>query len=409
MRSLRILSVLAMAIFALYGCSNSGSNPVLPPLSAVTLNIHSDSVKVNGSIQFTATAYDLSSHPVPGATFAWNTSDASVFTVTNTGRVTGKGEGTAWLYAATGGLIDSASVLVLPATGGWFVQTSNSTAQLNSVFFQSDARNGCAVGSAGEILTTGDAGTTWTRRVSNTSFNLNSVKFVSATEGWAVGGNGTAVHTTDAGVTWAVVLTGASENLIDVCFATPDTGWAVGANGVIIRSFDHGGTWSIVHPTANTLNGVSFAGTLDGWAVGNGGVVLGTHDRGDTWFIVQPSLTTQPLRRVWRRSEPMAVAVGAAGTVLRSYAGADSTTWELDNAGAANSLEGVMFLTSTHGWAVGANGTGIVLETLDGGVTWQPQTAPAANPLRGVYFVDALRGWVVGDNGRILHTGTGGQ
>jgi photosystem II stability/assembly factor-like uncharacterized protein len=409
MRSLRLLTLVVLLVAPSIGCSKGTSNPVLPPLSAVTLSPHSDSVKVHSQITLTATAYDLSSQPVPGATFAWNTSNASVCTVDGGGHVVGRGEGTAWIYAATGGFIDSASVLALPANDGWYIQTSNSIAQLNSVFFQNDARHGCVVGNTGEILTTGDAGATWTRSASGTFFNLNSVKFVTASEGWAVGANGTALHTVDGGASWKVVPTGVSDNLMDLYIATPDTAWAVGTNGVIVRSFDHGSVWDNQHPTASALNGVSFAGTLDGWAVGNNGVIVGTHDRGYTWFVVQPSLTVQPLKRVWRRSEVMAVAVGAQGTVVRTIAGVDSTAWELRNAGASNALEAVTFIDDLRGWAVGTNGTGIVLVTADGGVSWSPQTAPAANPLRAVFFVDALRGWAVGNNGRILHTGTGGQ
>jgi photosystem II stability/assembly factor-like uncharacterized protein len=409
MRSFRFLSLIVLLVAPSIGCSKSGSNPVLPPLSAVTLNVHADSVKVNAQITLSATAFDMSSNPVPGASFTWTSSNASVCTVNMAGNVAGKGEGTAWVYASAGGLVDSAAILVLPASNGWYIQTSNSSVQLNSVFFQNDARHGCVVGNGGELLTTSDAGATWTRRNSSTVFNLNSVKFSSPTEGWAVGGNGTAVHTVDGGATWSVVPTGVSDNLMDLYIASPDTAWAVGTNGVILRSFDHGGIWDNKHPTPGTLNGVSFAGTLDGWAVGNNGVIVGTHDRGDTWFVVQPSLTSQHLKRVWRRSEVMAVAVGAQGTVGRTIAGADSTTWELRNAGAANNLDGVMFIDDLRGWAAGTNGTGIVLVTVDGGVSWTAQSAPAANPLHAVFFVDALRGWAVGDNGRILHTGTGGQ
>ncbi len=411
MRTIPAVCGAALLAGCIAGCGNPAPNLVLPPLSAVKLSIHSDTLHVSGTQQFTATAYDLSSQPVRGATFAWTTSDTHVLTVSTNGLVTAVGEGLASVYAAAGGLRDSAHVLVLPGAGGWLTQTSNSSRQLNGVFFQSDGRTGCVVGNSGEILTTTDAGTTWTHQTSGTIFNLNAVWFVSALEGWAVGSSGTALHTLDGGQTWATAATSAGEDLMDVKFADPDTGWVVGGNGVVLTTFDPTAAvpWLRQHPTASNLNSVAFAGTRNGWAVGAGGVIIGTHDRGLTWFTVQPAVTVSALLGVTRRSDSLAVAVGASGAVARSFAGPDSTTWELLNAGAANSLQKVTLVDDLHGWAVGTNGLGIVLATTNGGVSWTMQSAPAGSTLRGVFFLDALRGWVVGDNGRILHTGTGGN
>jgi photosystem II stability/assembly factor-like uncharacterized protein len=408
-----IPSVCGAALLAgcIAGCGSPASNLVLPPLSAVKLGVHSDTLHVSNSQQFSATAYDLSSQPVRGATFAWSSSNTQVLTVSTGGLATAVGEGSAYVYAAAGGMRDSAHVLTLPAAGGWIVQTSNSSRQLNGVFFQSDGRTGCVVGASGEILTTTDAGTTWVHQTSGTLFNLNAVWFVSALEGWAVGASGTALHTVDGGQTWSPSTTSASEDLLDVKFASPDTGWVVGGNGVVLTTFDPGAAspWLRQHPAVFALNSVAFSGTRDGWAVGASGIIVGTHDRGLTWFTVQPAVTASALLGVSRRSDSLAVAVGAAGTVARSFAGPDSTTWELLSAGAANDLQKVMLVDDLHGWAVGSNGSGIVLATANGGVSWSTQSAPAGSPLRAVFFIDALRGWAVGENGRILHTGSGGN
>jgi photosystem II stability/assembly factor-like uncharacterized protein len=413
----RIGKLLGATLLAALAAGCGGSHPrsiVLPPLSAVTLNVSADTLAVDGTAQFTATALDLSSQPVSGAPFTWSSTDASVLTVNSTGLVTARGEGSAHLVVESEGMRDSAAILVLPATAGWFAQTSNSSRQLNGVFFEHDGRTGCVVGNAGEILTTSDAGATWVRRTSGTIFNLNAVWFVSATDGWAVGGNGTALRTADAGATWSPVTTGSSDNLASVYFASPDTGWVVGSNGVVLTTFDPNTATPFLkqYPASVGLNGVFFAGTRDGWAVGNNGTILGSHDRGLTWFTVQPSVTGSTLRKVWRVDEPTAIAVGASGAVGLTIPGAtpsDTTSWTLGSAGAGNNLEGVSFVSTLRGWAVGANGGGVVLATTNGGSGWTPQTAPAGNTLRNVFFVDALRGWAVGDNGRILHTGTGGE
>jgi photosystem II stability/assembly factor-like uncharacterized protein len=197
---------------------------------------------------------------------------------------------------------------------------------------------------------------------------------------------------------------------MDVWFATPDTGWAVGVNGTILRTFDGGANWNKSNPTAFTLHGVSFSGTRFGWAVGENGTIVGTVDRGLSWNVVTPSITSQPLKGVWRRSVLVANAAGSQGVTPRTVdVGGGVPGWTLENAGAANNLEGVCFATDLVGWAVGLSGTGAILRSGDGGASWTPQTANTQFRLNDVFFLDTQRGWAVGNNGAIVHTGSGGQ
>ena len=398
------------ALLAVAGCGKSPTAPVIPPppLSAVIVTPAVDTLQVGQNLQLGATALDTLGAVVGGVRFNWSTSDAGVATVIG-GRVSAVGEGTALVVAEAGGKRDTAAITVF-AQRGWFTQTSNTSVALHGVFFLSNGRDGWAVGDGGRVLSTSDAGATWTAQVSNTGFNLNAVWFTSALEGWAGGANGTLIHTVNGGSAWAVVPSGASEVLEAITFATPDTGWAVGSAGVTLRTFDHGATWQKQYPTASTLRGVSFAGTRDGWAVGDGGVIVGTHDRGVTWFVVQPAVTAQPLRDVFRRSEAEAWAVGTAGVAPRTVTTVDSTAWQLGNAGASFTLQGVSFPSGLIGYAVGFNsgGSAAALRTDDGGSTWQAQTANSSFHLNHVFFVDAQHGWAVGESGAIVHTSSGG-
>jgi photosystem II stability/assembly factor-like uncharacterized protein len=408
----RLTPLLGLLVL-LAGCGKA-KNPVAPvdttPLSSVTLSLHADTLEVGQTRQFTATALDTLGAPYTGA-LHWASSDAGVFTVSGTGFVRAVGEGTALLVVSGGGKADTARVLVYPVTSGWVVQTSNATEDLYDVFFDGAGRRGWAVGSGGLILSTSDAGDTWTRQTP-TSATLRGVWFTGTDDGWAVGTGGTLLHySTVQGVTaWRLVTSAATiENLMDVYFATPDTGWVVGGNGLLMTTRNHGVTWSKVNRGGVTLNGVMFAGTQDGWAVGEGGIVVGTHDRGASWFTVQPSVTGQPLKGIWRRSVERAVAVGAQGVVPATEVTADSVAWTMANAGSLYQLEGVCFVDSTAGFAVGWNGTaGCVIHSSNDGVTWDPQVVTSQFRLHGVFFVDARRGWVVGENGIIRHTATGG-
>lgn len=402
---------LAIALLLTAGCDTK-SSPTAPqvPLSRVVVSPALDTLRVGAVAQFTATAYDTLGNPTSAA-FQWSSGDRQIFTVNGAGRVLGVGDGTAPLFVESGGKRDTAWVTVFPDTG-WFQQPSGTAQELNGVFFQSDGRHGVAVGAAGTIVLTSDAGATWSRPPSNTAFTLNGVWFTTGSEGWAVGNGGTVLKTVDGGATWVRVLNvGVGDALEDVRFATPDTGWAVGAAGLIVRTFDRGATWqSFRLPTAFTLKGVAFDASGDGWAVGAGGVIAGSHDRGVTWFTV-PSITAQNLEAVWRNSPGDAWAVGAQGVAPRTVATPDSVTWQLLDAGATRQLEGVSFPTNLIGYAAGfdAGLGGAVLRTDDGGVTWQSQASHVASRLNDVFFVDALRGWAVGAGGVVVHTARGGR
>jgi photosystem II stability/assembly factor-like uncharacterized protein len=405
----RLTSFLGLLVL-LAGCGktkNPVSNIVPPLLRSVTLSVHADTLDVGQTRQFVATAVAANGTPYTGS-LDWSSTNPAVFIVNSTGRVTAVGEGTARLIVSGGGKADTASVLVYPTVPGWLAQTSNAAEDLYGVFFDGDGRLGWAVGSAGLVLSTVDAGATWTRHAP-TSVTLRGVWFTSAREGWAVGHSGTVLHTLNSGSTWMQVTSVASsENLTAVYFATRDTGWVVGAGGLLLATTDRGTTWRRTFRGGVTLNGVMFAGTKDGWAVGDNGIVLGTHDGGVTWFIA-PYATSLPLKGLWRHDVERAVAVGAGGVVMRTSVTPDSVAWTLENVGGLYGLEGVCLADTSTGFAVGLNGTGVVLRTSDGGATWTSQAAGSPSRLRGVFFVDARRGWVVGDNGTIRHTTSGGQ
>jgi photosystem II stability/assembly factor-like uncharacterized protein len=406
----RSLLALGFAALAAAGCDTVSTQPVpYVPLDSLAISPGADTLQVGEARAFTVVAVDTNGVTLPSPSLSWRSTSPSVVTISRAGIATGRAEGSSLVIVSSGGLSDTALVIVLPQQAGWFGQISNTSFDLFAVCMRPDGNRGWAVGGAGRILRTLDAGTTWLGQASGTSFALNDVWFTSDLEGWAVGAGGTVLHTTNAGDLWTRVDAGASENLNGVTFATRDTGWAVGSSGVVLRTFDRGASWSRTHPTGSTLRGVAFAGTRDGWAVGDGGIVLGTHDRGLTWFTVGPAVTTQALRAVSRPTITSARAAGDQGVVPRTVAGTDSVQWELRNAGASFQLFGAFHVDTTLGFVVGVNaGVGAVLRTEDGGVTYTPQTANTQFRLNDVWFVDGLRGWAVGNNGSIVHTGTGG-
>ncbi|MBI1797380.1 MAG: Ig-like domain-containing protein [Candidatus Eisenbacteria bacterium] len=405
------LALILFALAAIGGCECHNRPPtapvVVPPLSAVIVAPGTDTLRVGARAQFTAVALDTLGQPTGSVSFAWTSSDPAVATVDATGRVAGVGEGVSLVIVAAGGRKDTATVFVYADTA-WYTQTSGSARNLLGVFFLDDGRSGWAVGSGGAIVHTADAGVHWAPQTSNSSANLNAVWFTSAGEGWIAGNTGTVLHTLDAGTTWTRVDVSAGQNLMALCFADPAHGWVVGGNGQLIRTQDGGLTWSHQTLTGATLRGVAAAGVNDVWFVSDVGEIFGTHTGGDVVFRVLPAIAAQALRAVVRRSASEAWAVGDAGLAPRTVVTPDSVAWELRNAGAAYQLWGVHYPDATIGYAVGFNGGGAILRTDDAGVTWQPQAAHTSRQLNGVWFVDALRGWAVGDAGVIVHTARGG-
>ena len=405
---------LSLALVALIaGCSKPSKPIVIPPLKSVVVTPAADTLQFGEVHALGAVATDLSDNVV-SVPFNWTTTAPAIATVNFLGQIRGVGEGTALVIAAAGGLSDTCIVAVYPDTG-WVAQTSNGSENLYGVHFRPNARTGWAVGSGGLILSTIDAGVTWTRQTP-TTFTLNAVWFWSDDDGCVAGNGGTILKShrnLDGTLGWVRAdSVFASENLNDVTFANSDSliGWAVGQNGVVLRSINGGTRWEKQFiPGGQTLRAVSFSSTRDGWAVGDNGVIAGTHDRGVTWFVVQPAVTAQSLRGVWRASELRAIAVGAVGVAPRTWVPpADSIQWKLENAAASYTLTSVCFGDSAAYAAGSIGGAGAVLRSDDFGASWTPQTPRSQYAFNDVFFVDALRGWAVGNSGVIRHTARGG-
>lgn len=407
------LAVIALAgLVAIAGCSSNPlpTAPLRPLIGYVALTPTLDTLMAGNTRVFIAVARDTDSVVVAAPSLSWRSSNAAVATVNSAGGVTAVAEGVADIIASGNGAADSARVFVFTQTG-WFVQSSNTANALNAVWFLSDGRKGFAVGDAGTLLATTDAGQTWANRTSGTGAALQSLCFTHADTGWAVGGAGVVLKTENGGTTWSRQLNvTASENLMSVRFVGTHHGWIVGASGVVLRTRNGGVLWTRSTPAGVQLNAVAFSDTLNGWAAGVGGIVLGTHDGGASWYIVQPSLTAQTLEAVVRISNAAAWAVGAQGTVARAAATLDSLDWTVTSTGGAHQLRGVQFVNATTGWAVGTNGSAaLVLYSGNGGVAWTPQATSASETLNDVFFVDDQRGWAVGAAGRIIHAARGGN
>ena len=288
-----------------------------------------------------------------------------------------------------------------------------------------DLLNGWAVGAAGTIVHTADAGVSWTAQASGTSDALSSVDFVDARNGWAVGGSAAfdetqrriILHTRDGGLTWETQLEASGPPLHDVQFVDCRSGWAVGDNGTILHTGDGGATWDPQSSgTSAHLVSVSLVGTSAAWAVAGDGAMVRTTDGGATWETLEIPLNQDAggdayIGGIDFVNETTGWAAG--GTYGFTPGGNWGQLYRTTDAGATwqelshfdDPLTSVCFVDAAHGWAVGNYGTAV--HTSDGGTTWHYEETGAGR-LDSVCFVSATDGWIVGSGGAILHSATGG-
>lgn len=159
----------------------------------------------------------------------------------------------------------------------WTARTSNTAANLQGIVCSTDR---CiAVGDAGAITRTFDAGATWSvqpitgtpalKRIAYGNFNNNVGSPTVALNTWvAVGDAGAVVYSTDGGTTWTATTVAGAANFVGLSYISRFV--AIDSAGNAFTSFD-GQTWTGPVPTGLTGprgvigNGVGYV------AVGTGG------------------------------------------------------------------------------------------------------------------------------------------
>lgn len=203
------------------------------------------------------------------------------------------------------------------ARGGWAVQTSPTTNQLNSVEVVSTTLS-VAAGAVGTVLHWN--GTTWNKLNFNPPIydSFNSVSLVDSQpdHGWIVGDSGIMLRWTYNSQTrrweWAPFSSPTSSDLLAVKSFSPNLAIATGRNGLILH-WD-GASWSSFYPTVNDLYSIAIIAENDAWAVGENGTIL--HWNGTAWSSVSCP-TSNTLYGVSFASATEGLAVGERGTNLR--------------------------------------------------------------------------------------------
>lgn len=292
--------------------------------------------------------------------------------------------------------------------------------RLFSVIF--DADKGVAVGEAGLIMRTADAGKSWTRDAAPTELAMIDIAS-NGTRSIAVGQMGL-ILVDDGSGKWKKVDSGTDRRLLQVDLNKNGLAFIVGAFGTLLKSKDGGETWESVAPNWATLydSGEGDTAVLrdeptnyivdvqeDGSVLigGEYGQIMRSPDGGICWDIVyrHPSVSGESAPTFFAlsiRDDGAGYAVGQSGLVART---ADhGHTWAYVKTPVDGNLFGVDSFADGQVVAVGQR---VALRSTDNGVTWNPIRALdfSINWYTGLgHAASAAAGEViaVGHSGRVL-------
>jgi photosystem II stability/assembly factor-like uncharacterized protein len=305
----------------------------------------------------------------------------------------------------------------LPARAWWEIRPSPTTHTLYGVCF-SDATHAWAVGDAGTLLASTDAGLTWEARPSPSPYVLEAVDFASPDVGMIISGS-YVYRTTDGGATWATLYPAGGAYWHTVYMVDEQTA-VVGGDSVpmaptFARTTDGGQTWS--HPPVvldgdGAVTGLRFwtpdVGIACAWS--SGGYILRTTDGGAHWtrdfhsadgyFVGMDALSPDQI-----------VAVGIGEDDWSGYAAftRDGLHWYGTTVPVPQMdwLQAVSYTGATAGSpapAVAVGFGGAIARSDDGGKTWVSRPSPTTADLYSVAFITTRRGVAVGAGGVIIRT-----
>jgi photosystem II stability/assembly factor-like uncharacterized protein len=289
------------------------------------------------------------------------------------------------------------SILSGNLTAGWFLQTSNITTTLHSLYFL-NSNTGWVAGELGTILKTTNGGINWIPKPCGTSVTLRSISFINSNTGWICGDNGTAKKTTDGGETWNLQSVPTPNMLSDIFIIDQDNAYIIGSN-VFFRTNNGGNNWTQI--TGWGGNYLYFTSLSTGFNVG-GNQISKTINQGTNWTMVYAG--TAGIGKIMFPNSNTGCAGAGNGIFIKTTNAGNN--WTSISTGINSDFADTYFNDGLTGYMIGNNGT--VVKTTNGGANWSSQNSGVLGSLSEIQFTDFNNGWIVGSNGAILHTANGG-
>jgi gliding motility-associated-like protein len=122
---------------------------------------------------------------------------------------------------------------------------------------------------------TTSTGAAWSPITVSTSYALNRIEMLNATNGWMVGNNGTIFYSSTSGTSWVQQFAGIGANLYGISIVDANTIFICGDGGLVMKSINGGNNW-VSQPAlvTTTLKSVAAIDSSNGWACGIGPAVV---------------------------------------------------------------------------------------------------------------------------------------
>ena len=226
----------------------------------------------------------------------------------------------------------------------------------------SDNNHGVILGYSSDneafVYATRNGGTSWSKvMLPSVDFIPRAVTFGDETRGWIAGSNGVVLTTNDAGQSWSLVETPVSTTLYGVDAIGAGKVYACGSS-TLIYSSDGGSSWQQLIDAQDGygwLKDIVFTDDNNGYFVTAGGEakIFKTSDGGNSWNQ-QIDINAAFLNDIHFVDESNGWAVGDEGIIYRTKNGND---WSQVSSPVSYQLNAVFFPSAKNGWAAGYNGT----------------------------------------------------
>lgn len=263
--------------------------------------------------------------------------------------------------------------------------------------FKTD-RYGFIGGENGAFFVTSNAGQSIISRPLPESSDIVGMSFWNNSFGFVSTLSGRLLRTTNAGSAWADLTPTFPESINGFYLFATSVIYASGNKGRVTSSFNSGVAWNteIQSDTENDLKEIMFFDFQFGIAVGENGQISYS-DGGAVWTTL-PSLTDQNFNGLAKLNEMTAVVVGDEGTIFKTTDKAN--TWRQIEIQTQEDLLDVDFFGNEVGFISGKNG--LTMQTGDGGETWIIIPSGTSRDLTGISAANPLIAYAVGEDGTFL-------
>jgi uncharacterized protein YjdB len=367
---LLLIAVTLMICIAFTGCggqggSSSSSSPLSPTVTAVSVGAVTSSLSVGGTLQLTATAtYSDKSTKDVTSSATWESSDATIATVSSTGLLSALKPGNFTVTSMVAGTTGTMAFAVKAPTLSSILIAPASTNLFPGQSWQMKA-TGVFTDGAAQDVTSQVSWTSGNQQVASVASGLVTATGTGQTSITATSGSATATATV---VVSSAVLSSIVVTPANVSIATGQT-MQFAANGIFSDGSTSDITNNVVWDTSNhAVSTMSQAGLATGVGVGTANV---TATVGAVVGSLPMNVTAAVLQSIDIDPDDLTVPLGAQVQFTVTGTFSDSTTQQLTNATFTSSDPSTAKIDPVTGVATGvaANSTAVTITATVGSFT----------------------------------------